>query len=655
MANRVPEYYRNANTMFPRSGPRERVNITSVDQQGKIIAAAESALAEIGQEYYLHEKRLAKDQALEETSLNIDRNLSDLYQKNQTNSEKFEEDSRKEKAKWLQEIPEDLQKEYEIMFDRRQLQFSQRIKATENNIAKERQTATFLNAAQKYSEQAMIAARSGDEASLQENINAYMKMREDLLSNGALSAERYINMGEAFTDEVEAQKYLGEYDAIKSQGQPKVYEFINNFMARTDIPDSKKKRYANKILADYHTYMTTHTLQIKDLQEKTLFVANAVSQGLTPQIDTVQLLTELENNGQYEQANKLRKTIELGKEAQEFVKLDPLAMKNGLEALEQNLQTPYDYDRLQILQKTYATTLREINNDPMNFAISRGIVDDSPSLNISDTDQVQKRIINAKMLRQRYRLAETPYLTKSEADSLSAEIKNNDSRNNAQLLAMLNNSFGNDSSAVIRQIAPAVPQFSQAAALYKDNPDAAIGIIEGIDVIKHQPEYTPSSNDDFYSAYYNIVDDNMFADISPKWNENIRETVKARLAALNKARGKTDRLVDPDTLRQAVTDVVGEIATLDMDGSGWLWDSSFKVPVPQGKTAEDLENWYMNLTDKDVDEAVTLSGHKISIDDLHGFGVLSYAGDRQYRVRINGELLYTADGKPFILTYKDED
>lgn len=654
MAGRVPEYFTNglqSVIQAPRLSSNAPV-VMAKSLTGVIgDAAGDAALLMLHEAK--KEQKIAEDRALEETSLTVDKGLASLANKNRLDPEKFNSAAEEEKNKWLAEVPKERQEDYLLMFEKQKHRYSKTIENNRQRLEQEKQTATFLTAADKYYNEALKSSRRGDVKELQTNINAYMNVRQNLMDSGAVSAERYADMGIKFSDDIELQKYVGEFDAVKTQGTEKVQEYLNNFLKREDMPAPRRQRFANAILADYRTYQAGHALQSKELLEKANFVMKATAQGLEPQIDTAELLNGLENSGQFDAARKVRQSIELGKQTQEFVKLPFAAMKHEIETLQQKQQTPFDLAQLNAYQSVLKTAAAEISNDPLNFAISRKIVDDKP-LNMANLkESAETRISNAKLVQQRYSLEELPLLTKAEADNFAMIIRSGDKRNNAALLGDLYEGFGEYSHAVINAIAPKVPQFAQAAALYQTNPQAALDVIEGVEIVKRQKEYTPASENEFNKVYYETIGNDSFLDTSPEWRDNLRQTVKARLAKLNLDKGKTDRQIEKSDIKTAIKDVIGDIAELEMDGSGWLWDSSFKAPAPQGKTADDLENWYMNLTDNDVAQAVTLSGHKVTIADIHTAGKLSFAGDGKYFVRINGQLLYLPTGKPFVLTYTD--
>lgn len=656
MAGRVPEYF---SRMPVAEGVRLATNAPFIPKEQLASTVTNAALELTGAylEQERREKRIADNRQYEESSIALNTTLSKKAEKFRFDQEKFDAACREEREKFLADVEEDKKADYGLLFDRQAARYSQNIFQNQSRLNQEKQTAVFLDASKKYYDGATTAARSGNMEEVQYNIDRFMEVRESLMNSGELSAEKYADMGLRFSDEVEKQKVLGDFDGIKQQGDEKVREYIDGFMKREDMPIERRQKFANAMLADYRTFQASNQLAGKQYLEQANFIAEAVSKGLDPDIDTMAVLSGLENSGNYDAAKKLRQVISLGSETKEFVKLDPVAMKTEIDNLKQNPRTPYDLAKLNNFEKTMSTAIAEIKNDPMNFAISRRIVEDKP-LDFSKLTPtaVQKRIQNAKLIQQRYSLPEAPVLTQSEASALGAAINAGDARSNAALLSTINQNFPENTGAIVRLIAPKAPQFAQAAALFRDNPTAAIEIVEGVDIIKHEPEYTPSSEDDFNGIYYQKIDNEMFAYMSPEWRENIKKTVKASLAAKNRNSGNTKRQAESGQINAAIKDVVGEIVKIEMDDTGF-WDETFKVPAPQGVSGDDFENWFLGLTDDDIPaDARTMTGNHVAASDIVGQCALRYAGNGKYLVEhYQNGLIYRADGSPLILEYKNTE
>lgn len=656
MAGRVPEYF----TRMPRAeGVRLATNAPFIPRR-QIASNVTSAALELAGAYLEQERReqrIADNRQYEESSIALNSSLSEKAEKFRFDREKFDAACQEEREKFLADVAEDKKADYGLLFDRTAARYSQNVFQNEQRLNREKQTAVFLEASKKYYDGATTAARSGNMDEVQYNIDRFMEIRESLMNSGEISAEKYADMGLRFSDEVEKQKVLGEFDSIKPQGDEKVREYIGSFLERENMPVERRQKFANAMMSDYRTFQANRALTGKQFLEQADFIADAVSRGLEPGIDTTAVLSGLEDSGNYEAAKKLRQVISLGAETKEFVKLDPAAMKAEIDDLKKNPQTPYDLARLNSFEKTMSAALTEIRNDPMNFAISRNIVDDQPlDFNKLTPEAAQKRLQNAKLVQQYYHLPAAPVLTKSEATVLTSAINAGDARSNAALLATISQSFPENTGDIVRSIAPKAPQFAQAAALYRSNPAAAVDIIEGVDIMKHEPEYTPSSEDDFNGIYYQKVNNEMFSYLSPEWRENIKNTVKANLAAKNRKDGNTKRQAESDKIDAAIKDVVGEIVKIEMDDTG-AWDETFKVPAPQGVSGDDFENWFLGLKDDDIPaDARTLTGNHISASDIVGQCALRYWGNGKYLVEhYQNGLIYRADGTPLVLEYPDKE
>lgn len=596
------------------------------------------------------EEYLAKQRQFEESQLNVEKSLTTLVQQNEYDNSSFEQEASKQKADWLKEIPADQQPEYALMFDKYQSRFSSIIRGNEQKKVKQQQKATFLTAAQNYYDKAVNASRNDDQEDLTDTANRFMKIREDLMDGGFISAEAYVDMGQKFSDQIEAQKYLGEFDKIKPQGEVAVSQYVGGFMQREDIPVERRKKFANSMLADYQTYQAQNALLLHDLRESSAFIQNSVAAGLEPSIDTANVLSQLKAVGDLKEYNKLNKSIELGQSIKEFVKLTPEAMREELTTMQSQIDNQEQLTQYVALQKAFNSTITDLYADPIKFAVSRKIVQDN-GFDLSNPESLKQRLNNGRLLQQKYKLSYTPLVSKNEAELLSTLVENNDSKTNAVLVGQLYKNFGDKSADIIKKIAPKNPQFTHAASLFGQDPASAVAILEGVNIAKSQTEYTPRSESDFDEAYYSRVDENLFSEMTTEWQGNLKNTIKTTVAKINYDHQKSDREVDTDYVKQAVKTVVGDIASIDMEDSGLLFDSSFKVPVPRGVNKDEFEDWYVGLDDNAFIGALTIDGKRPTAQEVHQFGILRYVGDGKYRVRLNGELLFDKNGQPLILNY----
>ena len=540
MAGRVPEYF----TRMPRAeGVRLATNAPFIPRRqiaGNVTSAAlELAGAYLEQER--REQRIADNRQYEESSIALNSSLSEKAEKFRFSREKFDAACQEEREKFLADVAEDKKADYGLLFDRTAARYSQNVFQNEQRLNREKQTAVFLDASKRYYDGATTAARSGNMDEAQYNINRFMEIRESLMNSGEISAEKYADMGLRFSDEVEKQKVLGEFDSIKPQGDEKVREYIGSFLEREDMPVERRQKFANAMMSDYRTFQANKALTGKQFLEQADFIADAVSRGLEPGIDTTAVLSGLEDSGNYEAAKKLRQVISLGAETKEFVKLDPAAMKAEIDDLKKNPQTPYDLARLNSFEKTMSAALTEIRNDPMNFAISRNIVDDQ-ALDFSKLtpEAAQKRLQNAKLVQQYYHLPAAPVLTKSEAAVLTSAINAGDARSNAALLATISQSFPENTGDIVRSIAPKAPQFAQAAALYRNNPAAAVDIIEGVDMDGNEIVRHSSDEEPFSALVFKIMTDPFVGKLA--YFRAYSGTVNSGSYVLNATKGKKERV-----------------------------------------------------------------------------------------------------------------
>lgn len=650
--NRVPEYFTDGLYGLARG---QRIGNNAPVQRGTTAGEVIAKAALVAGTRMLatanKEEQLAEQRQFEESQLNVEKGLENLARKNEFDSEAFEKEASEQKADWIKEIPAEKRQDYNLMFDKYQSRYSGIIRNNEFKRQKEGEKATFLTAAQNYYQKAVTASRSGDDTELTDNVNGFMSIRKNLMDGGHISAESFVKMGQDFTDNIEQQKYLGEFDKIKTQGQIQISHFIGNFMRREDIPIEKRKKFANAMLSEYQTFQAQNSILLHDLREKSAFIQNSLTSGIEPDVDAAEVLNQLKSAGDMQEYGKLYKSLELGKEIKEFVKLTPSAMYEELATMKDNISDQDALIKYNSLQKVYYSAVKDLNEDPIQFAQSRKIIIDK-GFDLTNPAIMEQRLENGRLLQTKYKLSYTPLISKAEAGALSNAINNNDSRQNAVLVGQIYSVFKDKSHDIFRKVAPKNPQFVHAAAIFENDQQAAVTILEGADIAKNQAEYTPKSEIDFDEVYYNRIDESMFSEMTSEWRGNLKKTVKSTMAKINYDEKKNDREVEDDYVKQAIKTVVGDIANIEMDGSGLLWDSSFKVPVPRGTSIDDFEDWYEDIDDNSFLEALTLAGKRPTAKEIHKFGTLHFVSDGKYRVRLNGELLYDKNGAPFVLTYQ---
>lgn len=647
---RVPEYHRANLGSFGRVQRLSNMfaGATKVNT-ATVTASALDVAAKIATDEVKESENLIQKAFFEQSRLNVESGMASLASKYKFDVEGFEKAVNEDRTKLLGEIPSKNTTAYASMFDSYKNHYRQAIVRNQQKQQEETIKASFLTANKKYFDDAVRFARTGNEDLIQENVKNYMENRELLFKQGFVSPEAYVKMGEDLADNVELQKNLGIFDTVMPQGDEAVFNYLNNFEQRNDMSIDRRDRFASAMAAEYNSYKARHAVQQAEYRKQAGFVIDALNNGLEPQIDIAGLENSLKMSGDIDSLKKLQTAVSLSQDVKSFVKLSPGQMTSLLEENRNNIKTEYDLARFNALQKTYASAVKELSEDPLNFALSRNVVQDK-GFDAANPEAVTVRLENGRFLKEKYNLPYVPVMTKAEGEAAGKMIAMGDYQSNAAFLGQIYQSFGEDAEQVFELVGKKNPEFAQAASVFLANPDTALGILHGASIVKNQKEFVPKA-DDFNKAYYDLIGLDVFDALKSEDQAHIKDSVYVYAAKLNYDKGNTDKTVDDEVLEKAVKDVLGDVAEIDRDG--WF-AGSIKVIAPQGVTADNFETWFSQLEDEKLKGAYTALGYSVSAQKLRESGRLFWVGDRKYQIKIDDWLLLNEDGTPFVLTYDGE-
>lgn len=588
-------------------------------------------------EYWIKQQRL------------VDESFAQNGKLNQANPEAFRAQAMKDKAKMMREIPTDKQEKFSLMFEDRMSGFNQAIVQNRIKLDFGRQLETFMQEGDSLRTQAFNAKANGDEAGYQAGLAKWAENEEYMYSHGFISIEKKISRLKDFTDTALVQQHLGQ--AKKLFGDTgKLNTLLENIDKTKDYSPEQKKSIRNNIISEYGTWKALNSVASQEINDHADFGIKAYSMGIDPQdFDFDETMAELKRLGQVEKAKQLSQAHNVRQEMISFAKLAPEQMTAELKELKKTASNEQDLARIKALESLTETAVKEIDGDPLGFALRHNVVADA-GLNLNDPASLKLRRNNAAFLKEKYKLRDTPLITKAEADTLSESLKRLPADQQVAVLGNIYGAFDKDSGSIFKAIAPKNPEFAHAASAFEHDPAIAQRILEGSEIVKAQPEYTPSNNRDFDDAFYKKIDPSTFGEASPEWLAGLKNAVKANLASQNRNSGVTDRTLNSGNFDQAFKEVVGEVVSLEQDGSGYLYDDTFKAAAPIGVSAEDFSNWWLGLKDKDLGDAYTMSGIIVDGKTAVSSGTLGYIDNGKYRLRVKGELVYK-DGKPLVLSY----
>lgn len=567
--------------------------------------------------------------------------------------QEFLEYTTNHKEEFLKNIPEEHYDWANEIYEKRINGYYSTVNSNKLMLDRQTQLNGFMEVSDELRNKAMIAASNGDMTGAAEYTVKWQENEEFMFNNGFMDGAKKHAREKDFTDDTIIQQHL--FAAKQQFGNT---EQLNTLLQKVDKSSNytpeQKHSIKQTILSEHSSWQALNKVKSAEIIKTADFGIEAYAMGIEPQgFDFNDTYSQLKATGNVEKAEALQQAYYSRKEMTSFAKLSPGQMTEEIQNLKKSASDENDLKRIKNLERLAEVANKQIEADPLNFAIQHGVVADN-GLDLTKPETFAVRKQNAAFIQEKYGLADAPVITKAEEQLLSSTIERNNPQQNAALVGTIYSGFGDSAGHIFRGVSSLSPEFAHAASVFGNNPAAAIEILEGMDIVKNEPIFLPSSEADFDTAFYKQMGNSMFADMTPEWISGLKKTVKSSLASHNKRNNDTSRVVSEDRLENAFNSVVGEVVDMEIDIKGSLNDNEYKVPAPLGVSSKQFTDWYLGLTDKDIPEAVTFSGLDVSMKRIQERGTLHYAGNGFYRVRINGELIYTTDGKPLVLQYKGE-
>ena len=567
--------------------------------------------------------------------------------------QEFLEYTTNHKEEFLKNIPEEHYDWANEIYEKRINGYYSTVNSNKLMLDRQTQLNGFMEVSDELRNKAMIAASNGDMTGAAEYTVKWQENEEFMFNNGFMDGAKKHAREKDFTDDTIIQQHL--FAAKQQFGNT---EQLNALLQKVDKSSNytpeQKHSIKQTILSEHSSWQALNKVKSAEIIKTADFGIEAYAMGIEPQgFDFNDTYSQLKATGNVEKAEALQQAYYSRKEMTSFAKLSPGQMTEEIQNLKKSASDENDLKRIKNLERLAEVANKQIEADPLNFAIQHGVVADN-GLDLTKPETFAVRKQNAAFIQEKYGLADAPVITKAEEKMLSEAIARNNPQENAALVGTIYNGFGDSAGHVFRSVSSLSPEFAHAASVFSNNPAAAIEILEGMDIVKNEPIFLPSSEADFDASFYKQMGNSMFADMTPEWISGLKKTVKSSFATHNKRNNDTSRTINEDYLKTAFNSVVGDVVDMEIDVKGSLMDNEYKVPAPLGVSSKQFTDWYLALTDKDIPEAVTLTGLDVSMKRIQERGTLHYAGNGFYRVRINGELIYTTDGKPLVLQYKGE-
>lgn len=287
------------------------------------------------------------------------------------------------------------------------------------------------------------------------------------------------------------------------------------------------------------------------------------------------------------------------------------------------------------LQASQEARTKALNDDPIGYAVNRGLTPAPPALDLSQPDTwsgtFQSLQRGVDILQMRGEVGNIPALRPEMLGQVSNMLETATPQQSMQLLSSMAANMRPETYKATLGKLYASGQGRAAAtagALAPHNPAAAEGILRGQILLKENPLLAPKKNDDNRADIDTMLPPGAFSTGSEASRQFLLESATARYADLSQQSGDTSGELNSDRMQQAITEVTGGV--LDMNG--------YPVIAPTyGMTQDDFDKRLSGLTDADLAGAVTASGQPVRARDLISQGRIRAVSDGRYVLEFGPE------------------
>lgn len=280
------------------------------------------------------------------------------------------------------------------------------------------------------------------------------------------------------------------------------------------------------------------------------------------------------------------------------------------------------------LQQSQQQTEQALKDDPIGFAVRKGMVPNPPPLDLGNPQSWGQTFsalqTGVDVLQSRGAVGNISALRPEMQKQLSNALTNSTPQDAVQLLSSMATSLRPETYKATLGAIYSTGQgraVAAAGALVPDNPEAAEGILRGQQLLKENPQLGPKQDETNKSTIDTILPPTAFAPSLEGSRQTLLDAATARYADLSNQIGDTSGVLDETRMEQAVKEVTGGL--VDMNG--------YQVIVPKyGQSQDDFDKTLGSLTDADMVQAVTASGTKVTAQDLRNEGRLRAIADGRY-------------------------
>ena len=542
------------------------------------------------------------------------------------------------KEKWLEEIPDDQYEWANLAFEERVNNFHRTILNNKIQLEHQQQLEDFTAQSDEYRTKALAAASAGDMLTFSQNAVKWRENEDFMFKNGFLNGDRKALRQKDFTENAIIQQNIAGAKLVFASPD-KLNGFLTNIDKSESYSPELKHSIKQNILSEYNNWSAFNKVKNNEIIDRADFGIKAYGMGVEPAgFDINQTLQSLRASGLNDKADQLMNAYNLRQDMSSFATLAPYQMDEELNGLRKSAKSESDLDRIKALSNLAATAKKEIDADPIAYAAAHGLIEDD-GLNLTKPETFATRQKNAAFIKEKYALPEITLTTKGEREAFKAVLNDADSAAKIVILSTMKQSLGDNYGRFLHEIEPKAPEFAHAGAVFERSPKAASMVLDGLDVMKSQPEIAPNAKD--FDNKYSTAFKGMFAYKSPEWEKGLKNSIKAYIAADNRQKGRNSSSAFSDSFDEAVETLVGQKVRIN----------GVPTVAPADVEPADFRKWFKGLDDKAFDKAVYENGNTVTAALAKSSGNLHYMADGIYLLSVDGEIVFDEEDKPFTLKY----
>lgn len=384
------------------------------------------------------------------------------------------------------------------------------------------------------------------------------------------------------------------------------------------VPAELIKQYQNEVKSD---------LQAAKADWKT-----QLGQGNIPDQEALGLLTR--QLALVDDQNLRQEYAQIFRENEAFQRAyeaNPADAESFLSSLEAGTKDGASLAELQILdafKRGREAQRRALDEDPIGYAVRRGLTPAPPPLDMSQPETWGKTFQSLQrgvdILQARGEVGNISALRPEMLKQVTQSLASATPQQSVQLLgAMAANLRPEIYKATLGKLYASGDgkAAATAGALVQENPLVAESVLRGQLLLRENPMLAPKRSDANRMALDNLLPPAAMAPGVEGARQMLLESATARYADLAQQSGDASGELNDTRMEQAIKEVTGGV--LDMNGH--------PVIAPRyGMTQDDFDKKLSSLTDQDLEGAITSTGRPVRARDLVNEGRLRAVADGRY-------------------------